>query len=193
MAVTVWRCAAQRTQIYASVIYMVEYSHGLPNTWVLRGWWLLAFVLGAVRLQSVVVLIEDVRLFPPAVLASLPFLATPSSSHSPRTSARRSMAGTGTTTSSSSTLASTRSSPFSVCGSTRYTHVHSLSLFPAATTCKRRWSECARAHTVASVHCLDLKVPITDQFERLSQDEAEKLPLSYKSLVHSSTERVATP
>jgi uncharacterized membrane protein len=49
-----------RAQIYASAIYMVEYSRGLPNTWVLRGWWLLAFIFGAVRLQTVVVLIEDV-------------------------------------------------------------------------------------------------------------------------------------
>ncbi len=41
-------------------IYVMEYSRGLPHSWVLRMWWLFAFMLASVRLQTVVVLIEHV-------------------------------------------------------------------------------------------------------------------------------------
>lgn len=43
---------------YAAVIAMMEHSRGVPQTWVMRGWWLMAFVLASVRLQTAVVLIE---------------------------------------------------------------------------------------------------------------------------------------
>lgn len=42
----------------------MEHSRGVPQTWVMQGWWLLAFILASVRLQSVVVLIENVQPFP---------------------------------------------------------------------------------------------------------------------------------
>jgi hypothetical protein len=48
-------------QAYAAVIAMMEHSRGVPQTWVMRGWWLMAFVLASVRLQTAVVLIEHVR------------------------------------------------------------------------------------------------------------------------------------
>lgn len=106
--------------IYASAIYMVEYSRGLPNNWVLRGWWLLAFIFGAVRLQTVVVLIED------------------------------------------------------------YGWEWDYNVFFVD----------FGLYTVISILGLWFhEVPVTAQFERLSQDEAEKLPLAYKSLLHKGEER----
>jgi hypothetical protein len=48
-------------QAYAAVIAMMEHSRGVPQTWVMRGWWLMAFVLASVRLQTAVVLIEHVH------------------------------------------------------------------------------------------------------------------------------------
>lgn len=39
----------------------MEYSRGVPQTWVMQGWWLLAFILASMRLQTAVVMIENVR------------------------------------------------------------------------------------------------------------------------------------
>jgi len=50
------------SKAYAAVLVVAEHWHGVPQMGVLRGWWFLAFIVGSLCLQTVIVLIKQVTL-----------------------------------------------------------------------------------------------------------------------------------
>ena len=47
-------------QMFSAILLVLEFDRGLAECWILRSWWVLAYILAAAKLQTVVVFMEQV-------------------------------------------------------------------------------------------------------------------------------------